>query len=52
VGLKAFQRLVAVDNLQRLHNQERLQELHAARSDEVTVFSAHDPDELAALAQG
>ncbi len=52
VGLKAFQRMVAVDNLQRLHNQERLRELHATRGDEVTVFSAHDPAELDALARG
>lgn len=51
-GLTAFQRLMAVDNLARRHNQERLRELHAAHSDEVTIFSAHDPDEYAALARG
>lgn len=49
-GLRAFQRLVAVDNLQWLHNQERLRELHAARGTDVTIFSAHDPAEYAALA--
>jgi glyoxylase-like metal-dependent hydrolase (beta-lactamase superfamily II) len=49
-GLRAFQRLMAVDDLQRRHNQERLRELHAAHSAEVTVFSAHDAGELAALA--
>lgn len=50
VGLRAFQRLVAVDDLQRRHNQERLRELHAAHGSEVTIFSAHDPVELAELA--
>ena len=48
-GLRAFQRLMAVDDLQRRHNQERLRELVAARAGEVTVFSAHDATELAAL---
>ncbi|HEU4811467.1 MAG TPA: MBL fold metallo-hydrolase [Nocardioides sp.] len=51
-GLRAFQRLMAVDNLQRLHNQERLRELHAARGPDVTIFSAHDPSEFAALTRG
>ncbi len=49
-GLKAFQTLMAVDNLARRHNQERLRELWARHSAEVTIFSAHDPDEYAALA--
>ena len=48
-GLRAFQRLIAVDDLQRRHNQERLRELRAAHAGEVTVFSAHDPTELEAL---
>ena len=48
-GLRAFQRLMAVDDLQRRYTQERLRELVAARSSEVTVFSAHDAAELAAL---
>ena len=48
-GLRAFQRLMAVDDRQRRHNQERLRELLAARGAEVTVFSAHDATELAAL---
>ena len=48
-GLRAFQRLMAVDDLQRRHNQERLRELRAAHAGEVTVFSAHDPTELEAL---
>ncbi len=49
-GLRAFQRLMAVDDPQRRHNQARLRELHAEHPAEVTVFSAHDPAELAALA--
>lgn len=51
-GLRAFQRLMATDDRQRRANQERLRELHAARPDEVRVFSAHDPSEYAALAGG
>ena len=49
-GLRVFQTLMAVDDLARRHNQERIRELHAAHGDAVTVFSAHDPDEYAALA--
>lgn len=49
-ALKAFQVLMGVDNRQRTANQERLRELHAAHADEVTIFSAHDPSEYAALA--
>ena len=48
-GLAVFQRVMGVDDLQRRHNQERLRELHAAHADEVTIFSAHDASELAAL---
>ena len=51
-GLKAFQRLMAVDNPQRLHNQHRVRELHAARGSEVTVFSAHSAEEYDVLAAG
>ena len=51
-GLRLFQRLMAVDDAQRRANQQRLRELHAAHSDEVTIFSAHDPTELAALQGG
>ena len=40
---------MSVDDLARRHNQERLRELYAAHGDEVTVFSAHDPTEYAAL---
>jgi glyoxylase-like metal-dependent hydrolase (beta-lactamase superfamily II) len=48
-GLRAFQRLVAIDDGARRHNLARLQELHRDRSDEVTVFCAHDKSELDAL---
>jgi glyoxylase-like metal-dependent hydrolase (beta-lactamase superfamily II) len=48
-GLRAFQRLVAADDGQRRSNQERLRELHARRSGGITVFSAHDAGEYAAL---
>jgi glyoxylase-like metal-dependent hydrolase (beta-lactamase superfamily II) len=48
--LRAFQTVVAQDNRQRLLNQERLRELVATHSDEVSVFCAHDAPELAALA--
>ncbi len=49
-GLRGFQTLVQMDKLARHHNQERIRELHAAHSDEVTVFSAHDAGEFDALA--
>lgn len=48
-ALKAFQVLMGVDNRRRLANQERLRELHAGHADDVTIFSAHDPSEYAAL---
>lgn len=51
-GLRAFQRLMGIDDLSRRHNQERLRELvtaHGGPGGQVTVFSAHDPDEYAAL---
>lgn len=51
-GLRAFQRLMAVDNAARLHNLARLQELRRDHGDEVTVFCAHDPSEFAALSSG
>jgi glyoxylase-like metal-dependent hydrolase (beta-lactamase superfamily II) len=47
-GLAAFQRLVAVDDKARRHNQRRLRELHASHP-EVRIFCAHDPDDLDAL---
>ena len=49
-GIALYERLVAVDDRRRRDNQARLRELHSNRSAEVTIFSAHDPDEYAALA--
>jgi len=51
-GLRLFQRLVAVDDAQRVANQARLRELHAAQAGDITVFSAHDATEYDALAAG
>jgi glyoxylase-like metal-dependent hydrolase (beta-lactamase superfamily II) len=48
-GLRAFQRVMAVDNAARLRNLSRLQELRHAHADEVAVFCAHDRSELEAL---
>lgn len=48
-GLRLFQRLVELDHLARVTNQERLRSLHAEHGDEVTVFSAHDETELSRL---
>jgi glyoxylase-like metal-dependent hydrolase (beta-lactamase superfamily II) len=48
-GLRAFQRLMAVDDGQRRDNQARLRELHAEHGSEVTIFCAHDAAEYAAL---
>lgn len=50
LALRAFQALMAVDNRRRLANQERLRDLRAVHSDQVTVFCAHDASEYAALA--
>lgn len=54
-GLTAFQKLMAADDRQRRANQERLRELHARHGSgadaSVTVFSAHDEREYAALAR-
>lgn len=48
-GLRLFQRIVAVDNVSRLHNQRKLRELRAHTEGRVQVFSAHDALELSAL---
>lgn len=48
-GLRFFERQVAIDYARVLDNHRRLAELARAHADEVTVFSAHDPVELAAL---
>ena len=49
-GLQVFQRLLAVDDFARRHNQDRLRQLVREQGDAVRVFSAHDPTEFAALA--
>ncbi len=46
-GLSLFQRVMAVDNAQRVLNQSRLRELIKSSGDDVRVFSAHDSCELA-----
>jgi glyoxylase-like metal-dependent hydrolase (beta-lactamase superfamily II) len=52
-GLDLFQRIVQVDGRTRVHNQDRLRELHRERGgrggDRVAVFSAHDPVELSGM---
>lgn len=50
IGLRVFQNLVQINGRQRLHNQRRLRELKAAHGDEIALFCAHDPAELAGLA--
>ena len=45
-GLVLFQKLVAFDEKARVENQGRLRELHRSR-DDLEIFSAHDPVELA-----
>ncbi|GGO87748.1 MBL fold metallo-hydrolase [Wenjunlia tyrosinilytica] len=42
-------RLLAVDNRARVAGRARLRELRRTRSDQVTLFCAHDPHEFAAL---
>jgi glyoxylase-like metal-dependent hydrolase (beta-lactamase superfamily II) len=49
-GLRLFQAIVQMDKGARHESQERVRSLHARHGDEVTVFSAHDATELAALA--
>lgn len=49
VGLKAYQSVLQMNKAARLSNQRRLRELKQQRGDEVTLFCAHDPVELARL---
>lgn len=49
-GLGVFQTAVAADNATRKQNQERLREFSRDHSDEVRLFCAHDPVELAQVA--
>lgn len=46
-GLKIFQNLVQIDGVQRRANQARLRELVRGAGQEVELFCAHDPVELA-----
>ncbi len=46
-GLRVFQRVLASDHKARVANAERLRALAASHGDEVSLFSAHDPHELA-----
>lgn len=49
-SLAAFQVLMAVDNTARRANTERLRELALAHPEDITVFCAHDANQLQALA--
>jgi glyoxylase-like metal-dependent hydrolase (beta-lactamase superfamily II) len=49
-GLAIFQRVAAMDNDVRLHNQARLRDLVRHHGRDVRVFCAHDPVELEAFA--
>jgi glyoxylase-like metal-dependent hydrolase (beta-lactamase superfamily II) len=50
-GLSVFQSLVAMDDVARRNNQQRLRELVRQHGHTVRVFSAHDPTELDTMAQ-
>ena len=48
IGLEIFQRGLAASNKDRVHNLQRLQHLaHSTKTEQVQLFSAHDPVELA-----
>jgi glyoxylase-like metal-dependent hydrolase (beta-lactamase superfamily II) len=49
-GLRFYQTMMEKDRSQRLSNQGRLRELRAQRSEEVTIFCAHDVTEFERLA--
>lgn len=49
-GLRLFQAFTQADSGLRHANQQVLRELYAAHRDDLTLFSAHDPTEYAALA--
>jgi glyoxylase-like metal-dependent hydrolase (beta-lactamase superfamily II) len=48
-GLRAYQTMMEVDRKMRLRNQARLHDLAQAGDNQVTVFCAHDCQELARL---
>jgi hypothetical protein len=45
-GLRAYQKLMEVDAVSRMGNQERLRMLSINHREEVNVTCAHDPVEL------
>ena len=47
IGLELLQYSLAASNKDRLYNTKRLQQLALTKSNEVQLFSAHDPVELA-----
>lgn len=49
MGLRVFQSLVQAHGASRLANQQRLRQLKQAHGQDVTLFCAHDPVELAQL---
>lgn len=49
LGLRVFQSLVQMDGASRIANQLRLRELKQQHGQDVTLFCAHDPVELARL---
>ncbi|KIA61874.1 MBL fold metallo-hydrolase [Nocardia vulneris] len=49
VGLKFYQRATDVMHERRVHNLERLRSLRAEHGDEITLFCAHDAQQLADL---
>lgn len=49
-GLRLFQSFTQADGRLRHANQQRLRDLYAGHRDDLTLFCAHDPSELAALA--
>jgi glyoxylase-like metal-dependent hydrolase (beta-lactamase superfamily II) len=50
LGLRFFQRVVAMDNAARLQNVARLRDLARTQKAAVRLFCAHDPGEFKALA--
>lgn len=49
LGLRLFQSIVQMDGASRMANQLRLRELKQQHHQDVTLFCAHDPVELAQL---
>ena len=47
VGIKVFERMMQIDKAQRLTNLQRLQQVAQDTNNDITVFCAHDPNELA-----